>query len=527
LDPPLRAARTATPRELTLAMGVVLLAYAGLVLRFDFLCDDAYISFRYARHLAQAGGLRFNPGENPPVEGYSNLLWVLWLTPVEWLGLDVGLAARATSVTCGAVLLALALRLAARRLELGAGAILATALFLATLPPFAMWATGGLETMAFAFCLFAVFERLALEPARPRPGLAAPAALAAVLLRTDGVLWVALALAAAWLGAPRAARRPVLRGVLIAGGLAAAGVAAQAAFRVGYHHDWIPNTARVKAGLSWMRLERGAKYLASLLLELPALALVPLASLLWARGRSWLGLQALVVVLGAAAYAVFIGGDFMAMGRFVVPALPFVALCLASVAAGLERRPAALLALASLVLISSLLCASDRAPVQQSLRQALHFRWNEALALSEVEQWRRMRDRAREWAAVGRELALHTRPGESIILPNLGAIAYPTELFAHDPFGLVSPQVARRRTPARRASPGHDKGVELSFFFDRRPDYLGAWIAPAGSPLDAGLPAGFADSQLGRRTRLERFPVSDGSSAQPRELRVLRLVFDG
>ena len=42
-----------------------------------FLCDDAFISFRYARNLLEGHGLVFNPGEY--VEGYSNFLWTLEL----------------------------------------------------------------------------------------------------------------------------------------------------------------------------------------------------------------------------------------------------------------------------------------------------------------------------------------------------------------------------------------------------------------------------------------------------------------
>jgi hypothetical protein len=41
--------------------------------------DDAYISYRYARNLSRGLGLVFNPGEK--VEGYSNLLYVLLVSP--------------------------------------------------------------------------------------------------------------------------------------------------------------------------------------------------------------------------------------------------------------------------------------------------------------------------------------------------------------------------------------------------------------------------------------------------------------
>ena len=45
-----------------------------------FICDDAFISFRYVRNLIDGYGLVFNDGEY--VEGYSNFLWVLELAAI-------------------------------------------------------------------------------------------------------------------------------------------------------------------------------------------------------------------------------------------------------------------------------------------------------------------------------------------------------------------------------------------------------------------------------------------------------------
>ena len=45
-----------------------------------FLCDDAFISFRYTRNLLEGHGLVFNPGEY--VEGYTNFLWILELAAI-------------------------------------------------------------------------------------------------------------------------------------------------------------------------------------------------------------------------------------------------------------------------------------------------------------------------------------------------------------------------------------------------------------------------------------------------------------
>jgi hypothetical protein len=64
---------------------VVLVVLAWLVWRawtliqfaWAFNTDDAYITLRYSRHLAEGRGLVWNPGEDP-VEGYSNFTYVLF-----------------------------------------------------------------------------------------------------------------------------------------------------------------------------------------------------------------------------------------------------------------------------------------------------------------------------------------------------------------------------------------------------------------------------------------------------------------
>jgi len=44
---------------------------------WKFNTDDAYITLRYAKHLAQGDGITWNIGEKIPVEGYSNFLFVM------------------------------------------------------------------------------------------------------------------------------------------------------------------------------------------------------------------------------------------------------------------------------------------------------------------------------------------------------------------------------------------------------------------------------------------------------------------
>jgi hypothetical protein len=190
------------------AFALVVVPYLLLVAHFDFVTDDAFINFRFAKHLADGAGFRFNPGVDGPVEGTSEFLWVVVLAVVEWLGLDPTVWARVLSIACGIVLLwrlerfvVCELRASWLAAVLGIGAV-------ALLPPFAAWSTGGLSTMPFALMLFALYEHTCgpRAIARARTGGVVIGAFACVLLllRAEALPWVVTLLASAWIQARRA-----------------------------------------------------------------------------------------------------------------------------------------------------------------------------------------------------------------------------------------------------------------------------------------------------------------------------------
>ena len=144
--------------------------------------------------------------------------------------------------------------------------------------------------------------------------------------------------------------------------------------------------------------------------------------------------------------------------------------------------------------------------------------------VSELAQWRTMQGRTARWERTARALALHTRPGESIVYGAIGAVGYRTDLHVFDPLGLVSPEVARRGEPPRRASPGHDLRVPPEWFIERQPDYLGAFVVPRSTPARAGIRPEWRRSDWYRRLRVERVPLPSGPDfAEGSELRLLRL----
>ncbi|MGI0029935.1 MAG: hypothetical protein ACREAQ_09540, partial [Nitrososphaera sp.] len=62
-------------------------AAALSLLYYDFVLDDAFISYRYADNLARYGTLAWNVGE-APVEGFSSLSWVVLNAAAIYLGAD-------------------------------------------------------------------------------------------------------------------------------------------------------------------------------------------------------------------------------------------------------------------------------------------------------------------------------------------------------------------------------------------------------------------------------------------------------
>ncbi len=59
-------------RALPLAAIALVLVWHSL--QYNFVTDDAYISFVFSENFAEHGQLLFNHG-HPPVEGYTNFLW--------------------------------------------------------------------------------------------------------------------------------------------------------------------------------------------------------------------------------------------------------------------------------------------------------------------------------------------------------------------------------------------------------------------------------------------------------------------
>jgi len=456
---------------------LVLLPFVWLTHRFWFVADDAFISFRFARNLAEGHGLRYNLGAHVPVEGYSNFLWVIVGSALERMHLPQPVVMPMLSALCGLALLVLVLRRARTRFGFTDGEAAVVALLLATYPPFALWSTGGLATMPFALLVFVVFDQVVLaEAPRPVPAVAALVLLA--LLRVEGILWC-VGILVIGLSGRVASHRPA-RPLLLPALLSIPAWAVYFLWRAHYHGDWIPNTVTAKSGFGAPFFLRGVHYVLShALVFVTPFLLVPGTVSAARRGR--IGISVAVVAWASILWAVASTGDFMPMGRLLASGFAFQVIVIGWWLQDVTgRRPRAHAALAALLILVQLLPAFDLHAVPLELRKAAHFRESASRFRSESMRWRGERRSVELWSATGRLLrtwgaSRGLEPREvRYVTHHIGAEGFYSDLTILDPYGLVNREIAHLPTPDQPSTPGHDKGVSRFHFLKDDPHILRA-----------------------------------------------------
>src|ERR1700733_9095142 len=154
-----------------LMIGCLIVALGWCVVFFNSTLEDAHITFRYARNLAEGNGFGVWNIDEPPVEGFSSPAWMMLLAGAMRIGLSPFLMAKMLGV---ASLLAIIVMffVASRSNQEAAGEIrgeapVLAALLLALFLPLGWYADTGMETTFFA----ALVAGLLLAPSMFRPRL--------------------------------------------------------------------------------------------------------------------------------------------------------------------------------------------------------------------------------------------------------------------------------------------------------------------------------------------------------------------
>lgn len=417
-----------------LTAAVVFLALAAAY--FDYTIDDAYISLRYARNVAAGEGFVFDDVA-PPVEGYTNFLWVLLEAAFFFLPSagDVVIYAKLAGIAWGLGCVAAAFFLARR--VFGAGAGVFAALFVAATGNFAFWAVAGLETTQY-LCLILLALFFTLDAGRG----AGPALLA-------GLAWCVAALA-----------RPegfiLGMAVLILGLFAAAGRRSRANFVVaclslviayGIYFAWrwqyfgmaLPNTFYARGGItprSFIARVRGV---------LPFLAYAaPLAFLVVRFGRFRQDRSARFLTVAAAvslALAFVAKREWMPGFRYELPFAAFLlVLAAGAFAAFIRRRSKAAAAISTALILIYLFIPG-------------------VFLFKETSYTARL---SRAHVALAKWLARAAPPGSSLAAWDMGAVPYFSRLpviYDINPEGLLSRETTRR-------------GYNPDYFIRRRPTFF-------------------------------------------------------
>ena len=448
--------------KLVIAAIVVFAVAVAWLIRFG--CDDAYISFHYARNLVHGQGPTWFGNH---IEGYTNFAWVLWSAAGIAAHLDPLVWAWAGSLASLAVALVVTYRFA--QLRTGDVAAACAAAILATNFTFLAFGTKAkrletmLQTALIAIAMWLV-QRLRGDPptALRLAGLSIVVALA---------LWTRLdsAVACSVVGVVIAHRlvttRPPLRSWLAAIVPALVLVGGWLVWKLAYYGDLLPNTYYVKVGTG--RVAQGASYTGAFLHAYalwPLLAIAAVVAIVRRRFAS--GFPATIVAVWIA-YVIVVGGDFMEF-RFFVPILPAIAVVIAElVTQPSTRGPSARLRAVAVIAILGAF----------SLRHALTFQGAADFSYDSIHKLATFYGRVTDddWGRLGRPLhAALDGTNATIACNGAGAIPYYAELPTIDQLGLNDRWIAREgvRPPAAYARPGHQRFAPYEYLARRRVTFV-------------------------------------------------------
>ena len=291
--------------------------------RYFVLFEDAMISMRYARHLADGHGLVWNIGE-PPIEGFTNLLWVLWMSVAHKLGLSESKISLFIMLSGVAIMLTTGLvtaRIARKITSASSAAWVPVAVLAATLfdYPLVFWTLRGMEVGALALFVYTLLW-LVLENedefSLPRTVAMGALTAGALLIRSDSVVPVGLICLYGFLTCKK--KRWLFAGII--GAFAGTAVGGQTLFRKSYFHESLPNTYFLKLYKIHTidRVKRGAFVALEVLsLHLAVPISIVFASVDWRAARrtstrtSQLRRMVLLgtIFVAQIGYATYVGGD--------------------------------------------------------------------------------------------------------------------------------------------------------------------------------------------------------------------------
>lgn len=418
--------------------------------------EDAFISFQYARNLASGNGLVFNPGEK--VEGYTNFLWTVLMSLAFLIHWDIVIWAKFIGglSTLATVLLLCVGKFKPERDNAWTGWLAAG--YLLSNSCFVLWSVGGLETALF--CLFVTAACLIITSLPPTGnyGILAGSILGtAALTRPEGILIFVTITGALFFYPTASLKKTHYPAAIFIPFLVV--VIPHFIWRLSYYGYLLPNTFYAKVGTGSSQILRGLIYVNHWAEEL---MYIPVISLVWviSHPRSGWRRRALAsVAIVYLLYIIFVGGDWMRAGRFIVPILPFCGLSIAWMISDLlQCKSYKIVAKATVILIFIIVITGQVSSAKERWKNTRPYSLNEFWTSTPVLHGLWFKRFAPEKA--------------SIATGSLGHITYYSELVVYDRLGLIDPYIAHQQTRTMgEGDAGHEKG-NLDYILSREPTFM-------------------------------------------------------
>lgn len=428
--------------------------------------DDAYISMRYAKHLAQGHGLVWNIGQ-PPIEGFTNLLWVLWIAFLMLLAQEPGLLMGISSAAFNIGSVFLLWRFL--RFRTGAKPVFAviSAFYLAIWPPLHDQTASGLEGPMLLFLFLLSLYLITADETRSHM-LASGGWLAGFLplVRPNGLLFTGILLLIFFfqhIWPHRLNPDFSLKKYLwpIAGFFIP--FLALTAFRFMYFGDIAPNTYYLKVSQRPGHLRFGMGYVKRFLFSFPAAPFI-LPMFFWGLKKNTMFLKLILLgMIGNLASVAWQGGDAWDNWRFMLLMQPLFLIALATIHQREKHRGGWTDGVLTAVFVCMCLLGAGRdfTLFAQTIRHGALTVQNpppaDSAPVKNIQLGLLLRETCAKDAVIADFWA--------------GAAPYCSELTAIDMLGKSDRHIARTAARVTGGLPGHDK-FDFDYVLAQKPDVI-------------------------------------------------------
>lgn len=463
-------------------------------LHLAVVAEDAFIGFRFAKHIAEGNGLVWNISE-PQVEGYTNFLWIIICSVAIITGANLIIFVQAAGIVLSIIILIYVYTFCSKLLEFDTYSALIPCIFLALAGPFATWAASGMETNMFTLLVIAsCYHDISYFKSRHKVSLVLSFSFCflAALTRPEGFgIFIILLTMHLYRALIEKESKEIINYAVLALIIFVIPFSIYFAWRVSYYGYLFPLTYYAKTGGSTLQWIRGAKYFSFFIIHY-LLPLTPLLILLlWVKldqikGKNLFSLSRLnseinssrygLILCGAicivySGYLILIGGDYMAMYRFFVPILPFIYILVTAVFYQLVKDPVIskkkyhlILTFIVIAFVGTLLQSTPIEKIIFAKPSITHGQYQGV----NIERWHTNR-----LSLIGKFFSDYkSNTDESLATDAIGAVSYYSSLKIYSIHGLVDPKIAIMDLKnLGKGFPGHEKS-DLPYILSKKPTYF-------------------------------------------------------